>query len=121
MSASEALNFLKEDLEKAKKQWEEGKPFESLLQRSDTTLDELLEKFKYTEDETKWIQEYQGQQDISKMRPARAKIAFLKGSCKEFEEEYNEEITDVDYMRLLEIPFTESEYVIDLSIGSMKE
>ena len=47
-------------------------------------------------------------------------MAFLKASRKEFHEDYDPEISDVDYMRLLEVPFTDSRFPIDYCLEEMK-
>ena len=51
----------------------------------------------------------------------RKRMAFLKASRKEFIEDYNPEVTDVDFMRLMEVPYTDSKFAIDFSIEEMKE
>lgn len=114
-----ALEFLKEDLEKAKKQWREGKQFESLLQREGKTLQDLLDLFDPQPDENAWVGEYNGNKNAPILWIHRNRMAFLKASRKEFHEEYDEDITDVDFMRLLELPFTDPKYTIERSIEEL--
>lgn len=117
-----ALKFLKEDNEKAKKQWREGKQFMSLLQREEKELKDLLDLFDPTDDDTKWCSEYGNpKQEAPKLQQYRKRIAFLRAARREFHEEYDPELTDVDFMRLLEVPFVDSKYVIDWSIAEMEQ
>lgn len=117
----EALNFLKSDLDNAEKQWEEGKQWESLLQREGKNFDDLWEKFDPKEDESKWIAEYNGERKAAKLQLYAKRMSFLKASRKEFREEYDEKVTDVDFMRLLELPYTDPRYVIEYGLEEMKE
>ena len=115
-----ALRFLKEiDHENAKKQWREGKQFMSLLQRSKKSLEELLQLFDPSLDESDWSQEYGDKKRTYKLRLYRKRMAILKASRKEFHEEYDENVTDVDFMRLMEIPFTDSKYEIEFTIDEL--
>lgn len=115
----EALNFLKEDLDKAELQWTQGLPFQSLLQRADLSLEELLEKFNADDDENEWCKEYKESGDSTKLITLRRRLALLKSLLKEFHEEYDPAISDVDFMRLLELPYTEPRYVIESSINEL--
>lgn len=117
-----ALNFLKEDNEKAKKQWRDGKQFMSLLQREDKTLQDLLDLFDPQEDDQLWLQEYGNpKQEAPKLQQYRKRLSFLHAARREFHEDYDPELTDVDFMRLLEVPFTDPKYVIDWSISEMEQ
>ena len=116
-----ALQFLRNDLEKAKPQWRNGEQFESLLQREDVSLQELLDIFDPKPDEDAWIAEYHDKKRSPKLRLYRRRMAFLKASRKEFHEEYDEDVTDVDFMRLLELPFTDPKYVIEFSMEDMRD
>ena len=118
---SAALEFLKTDIEKAKEQWTSGKQFESMLQREGKTLEDLVKLFDYKPDENDWSQEYGDKKRASKLKLYRKRMAFLKASTKEFREEYDEDVTDVDTMRLLEVPFTDSKYIIELSKEEMQD
>lgn len=115
-----ALEFLEEDLEKAKKQWREGKQWESILQRNNKDLQELLDIFDPQPDEDDWEAEYGGKRLSYKLNLYRSRMAFLKASRKEFHEEYDEDVTDVDFMRLLELPFTDPKFVIEHSKEQLK-
>lgn len=121
--ATSALEFLKKDLEETQKQWKEGKPFESLPQRNPKakTLHDLLDLFDPKEDETDWMVEVVNQNDETKTRLYRRRIAFLKAARKEFYEEYNDEVTDVDYMRLLELPYTDPKDALQFSLEELKD
>lgn len=114
-----ALEFLKQDLEKAKQQWRDGEQWKSLLQREGKTLQDLLDLFDPQPDESDWISEYGNKKNSPLLRLYRRRMAFLKASRKEFHDEYDEEITDVDFMRLLELPFTDPKYVIEYSIEEL--
>jgi len=116
----EALDFLKTDLDSAEKQWEQGKQFMSILQRESVSFDDLWNKFDPSEDESKWGQEYGNEKKSPKLQAYRKRMAFLKASRKEFKEEYDDKITDCDFMRLLEVPYTDSRYVIEYSKGDLK-
>lgn len=112
-----ALNFLKEDNEKAKDQWLKGEQFRSLLQREEKELKDLLDLFDPTPDDEAWKEEYyKAGSESPKLEKLRKRIAFLRAARKEFHEDYDHELTDVDFMRLLEVPFTDPQYVIDWSI-----
>ena len=127
--AKSAVEFLKKDLEKAQRQWKEGKPFEALLQRKNKTkegeevktLKDLLKLFDPEPDEIEWLLEYAGDKDETKLRKYRQRIAFLKASRKEFHEEYDEDVTDVDFMRLLELPFTDPKDALEFSAEELKD
>lgn len=114
-----ALEFLKEDLEKAKQQWRNGKQFESLLQRENKNLQELLDLFDPQPDEDAWVNEYNGDKISPVLWIYRNRMAILKASRKEFHEEYDDEVTDVDFMRLLELPYTDPKYTIECSIDEL--
>lgn len=117
---ADALKFLKDDLVKAQAQWrEDGNQFKSLLQREDRSLQELLDLFDPQEDEDKWSNEYKGDKRSPLLWLFRNRMAFLKASRKEFHEEYDDEVTDVDFMRLLELPYTDSKYTIERSIHTL--
>lgn len=115
-----ALELLKNDLEKAKPQWRGGEMFESLLQREDMNMQELCNLFDPTPDESDWIAETAGEGREPLLRLYRRRMAFLKASRKEFHEEYDENVTDVDFMRLLELPFTDPKYTIEFSMEEMR-
>lgn len=117
----DALEFLKDDLDKAKKQWREGEQFKSLLQREDKSLDKLLELFDPQEDERDWDIEYNQKKRSPELRLYRKRMAFLKASRKEFHEEYDDEFTDVDFMRLLEIPYTDPKYAIEWTLDDLQD
>lgn len=117
----EALNFLKDDLDKAVKQWRETEQFQSLLQRENKDLKQLLDLFDPEQDENDWTNEYNDQQRTPYIMLYKKRMAILKASRKEFLEEYNEDITDVDFMRLLELPYTEPKYVIESSIEELQD
>jgi hypothetical protein len=117
----DALEFLKDDLDKAKKQWREGEQFKSLLQREDKSLDKLLELFDPREDERDWDIEYNQKKRSPELRLYRKRMAFLKASRKEFHEEYDDEYTDVDFMRLLEIPYTDPKYAIEWTLEELQD
>ncbi len=118
----EALNFLKKDLKNAQKQWTDGKQFESLLQRESVTVEGLDLLFDPADDEAAWASEYAKPDAFAPLtRLYRQRIAFLKDSRKEFHEDYDPEVSDVDFMRLLEVPYTDPEYVIDWSIGELED
>lgn len=117
----DALEFLKDDLDKAKKQWREGEQFKSLLQREDKSLDKLLELFDPQEDERDWDIEYHQKKRSPELRLYRKRMAFLKASRKEFHEEYDDEYTDVDFMRLLEVPYTDPKYVIECTLEELQD
>jgi hypothetical protein len=116
-----ALQFLKQDLEKAKPQWREGKEWESLLQREGVNLEQLLDIFDPEPDESAWVSEYSDKRRARQLILYRARMAFLKASRKEWHEEYDPDVTDVDYMRLLELPFTDPKYVIEYSMVELKD
>ena len=109
----EALNFLKDDLSQAAGQWTDKGYTESMLQRNDCTLDDLLDKFDPADDEADWLKEYSGDMKAEKLRLYRKRLSFLKASRKEWREEYDPGISDVDFMRLLEVPYTDPKYAID--------
>lgn len=115
-----SLEFLRKDLDAAEKQWEGGKEFMSLLQREYTTLKSLLLMFDSLEDEGKWKKEYETKKRATVLGTFKRRIAFLRASEKEFHEDYDPEVTDVDFMRLLEVSYTDPRYVIEKSIGSAK-
>lgn len=116
-----ALEFLKNDIPKAVDQWMQDKPFKSLLQREGVNIDSLIALFDPSEDEAAWAEEYAGAARSNKLQLYRKRIDFLRGSQKEFEEDYDPDVTDVDFMRLLEVPYTDSKYTIDWSIDEMKD
>ena len=118
-----ALEFLKEDIDKVHEQFVGSEQWMSLLQRNQVTLQDLLDKFDPQSDDDDWEQEYSDK--MKKREPKltlfRKRMAFLKASRKEFIEDYNPEVTDVDFMRLMEVPYTDSKFAIDFSIEEMKE
>lgn len=114
-----ALQLLRNDLEKAKPQWRNGEMLESLLQREDMNMQELCDLFDPEPDENDWLIEDATAGEEPKLRLYRRRMAFLKASRKEFHEEYDENVTDVDFMRLLELPFTDPKYTIEFSMEEM--
>ena len=119
----DALNFLKEDIDKVHEQFVGTKQWMSLLQRNDVDLKDLLDKFDPQPDDSDWQQEYSNIADRRepKLGLYRKRIAFLKASRKEFHEDYDPDVTDADFMRLLEVPYTESKFAIDFSLEEMKD
>lgn len=120
---NEALQFLKKDIDQVHEQYTGTKQWMSLLQRNDIEFNDLLDKFDPKEDDDKWEQEYSD--NTKKREPLlalyRKRMAFLKASRKEFHEDYDTEVSDVDFMRLLEVPYTDSKFAIDFSIEEMKD
>lgn len=116
-----ALELLKNDLEKAKPQWRGGEMFESLLQREGMNMQELCDLFDPWPDEADWVVESTGKRRSPKLKLYRKRLAFLKASRKEFHEEYDENVTDVDFMRLLELPYTDPKYAIEFSMEEMRD
>ena len=122
--AVDALNFLKKDVEKVHRQFVGPEQWMSLLQRNGLTLKDLLDQFDPKEDDDEWEREYS---DIDKKRRDpklelfRKRMAFLKASRKEFYEDYDADFTDVDFMRLMEVPYTDSKFPIDFSIYEMED
>ena len=115
-----ALKFLRKDIDIAHEQWVGTRQFMSLLQREDKNLSELLELFDPSEDIADWETEYaKPDQKAPKLQQLRKRIAYLMASRKEFYEDYDTERTDVDFIRLLEVPYTDSKYVIDWSMTEM--
>lgn len=116
----QAMNLLKKDLDSAEKQWEGGDQFMSFLQRNDITFGQLIDIFDPSEDENKWCQEYNSTAELPKLIQLRRRLAFLKASRKEFHEEYDQDITDCDFLRTLEVPFKDPRYIIEFSLHEMK-
>lgn len=122
--AISALEFLKEDIDKVHEQFTGTKQWMSLLQRNKLELKDLLDKFDPQEDDSAWEQEYSDKEKKNrepKLTLYRKRMAFLKASRKEFHEDYDPEVSDVDYMRLLEVPFTDSRFPIDYCLEEMKD
>ncbi len=112
----EAVRFLKTDIDKVKSQYEDGKRIvvESFLQRNGKGLDDLVDMFDPSDNESKWCEEYKDKKREPKLRMHSLRMGFLQACRKEFHEEYDTEITDCDFMRLMEVPHTDAKYVIDV-------
>lgn len=115
-----ALEFLKEDEKLVKKIYNEGKPLESFLQRNNKTLSDLLnEKFIKKDDEDEFVKEYTGDGRSSITATLKRRLAFLLTARKEFHEDYDDEWSDVDFMRLLQVPYTDAKFVVEWSIDEL--
>lgn len=118
----DALNLLSTDIDDAKRQWTDGIPMRSLPQRMDKSYEELFDTFDPTEDDDKWCSEYNSEEKRgSYLILYRKRMALLRAAQKELAEEYDPNVTDCDFMRLLEVPYTDSKYPIDYSLSEMKE
>ena len=117
-----AMEFLLDDIEKARSQWRDGEQFRSLLQRNDKSLNDLLDTFDPKPDEDAWNKEYTvGDKVSGALNLYSRRVAILKASRKEFHEEYDEDVTDVDFIRLLELPYTVPKYVIETTKEYLQE
>jgi hypothetical protein len=83
------------------------------------TMEDLCRLFDPKPDESDWLIEDATSGEEPKLRLYRRRMAFLKASRKEFHEEYDDNVTDVDFMRLLELPFTDPKYTIEFSMEEM--
>lgn len=115
----EALEFLKEDEKKVKKIYDEGKQRESLLQRNGVDFQGLLAKFRHKPDENAFIQEYNGDGRSSITATLKRRLTFLLTARKEFYEDYDDTWSDVDFMRLHQVPYTDAKFIVDWSLEEL--
>jgi len=111
MAATEAVEFIIEDQGKDadsgfRKEFADDRPYRSILQRQDKTLDEVLEMFKWEEDSDKWLDEYKGEKDMGKMVMYRRRASFCVGGWREFNEDFGR--GDVSCLRDIRTPLVTS-------------
>ena len=112
MGAVEAVEMLKEDhgdktpLSGFRKDFAEDKPYKSLLQRRDKTLDEMLEMFDWKDDSDSWVDEYNGEKDAVKLVRFRRRVEFCVCGWRELKEDFGR--GDVSCIRDLRTPFVTS-------------
>lgn len=110
MAATEAVEFLIKDNGDKKppsgfrKDFAEDKPYRSILQRNDKTLDDVLELFGWNDDGDKWLKEYKNStsQDITKLVRYRRRACFCVGGWREFNEDFGR--GDVSCLRDIRTP-----------------
>lgn len=117
----EALKLIRDDCDKARKAVDDGTPLKSFIQRTGKTIDELDDMFDPSMDEA----------DDSRCRAEggpgpqhrlyRRRIAFLRGSLKEFHEDFDDKVSDVDFMRLMSAPFADAKFPVTLAIEEMEK
>lgn len=118
--AVDAIKFMRSDGEYAVDEFRKHGHTMSFLQRNGVSLSGLLSRFDSSKEESDWISEYYGDGKIDKMVLHRRRLAFLKASKKEFREDYGD-ASDVDFMRLLEVSYTDPKYVLDWSLYELKD
>ena len=111
MGAKEAVDFLIEDHGDVGKGFREDfaqdKPYKSLLQRNDKTLDEILELFDWKDDCDKWVQEYnKPKPDMEKLIRYRRCVCFCICGWRELNEDFGR--GDVSCMRDMRTPHVTS-------------
>lgn len=110
MAAIEAVEFLKNDHGDIGKgfrgDFADDKPYKSLLQRNEKTLDEVLELFDWKEDDGAWTEEYSGKKDNMKLIRSRRKVAFCIGGWRELNEDFGR--GDVSCLREIRTPLVTS-------------
>lgn len=113
MAAKEAVEFLiKDHGDKSppsgfRKDFADDKPIESLLQRNDKTLDEVLELFDWKPDCDKWTQEYNSPKpQVEKLIRYRRRVCFCIGGWRELNEDFRR--CDVSCLREIRTPLVTS-------------
>ena len=114
MAAKEAVQFLIEDhgdktpLSGFRKTFAEDKPYMSILQRNEKTLEDVLDLFDWNEDSDKWVEEYKKKkgQDIGKLVRYRRRACFCIGGWREFNEDFGR--GDVSCLRDIRTPLVTS-------------
>lgn len=114
MGALDAVKFLMADHGDIgsgfRKTFAEDKPFKSILQRNEKTLDDILKMFDWKEDDALWCDEYdkgdQGNDVAEKLIRYRRRVCFELCGWREFKEDFGR--GDVSCMRDMRTPLVTS-------------
>lgn len=115
MGAIEAVEFIKSDHGDVvdpggfRKTFAEDRPYMSILQRNKKTLEQVLELFKWQEDDAEWTKEYNKEKDgkkISELVKYRRRVYFDICGWREFNEDFGR--CDVSCMREIRTPLVTS-------------
>jgi len=113
MAAPEAVEFLindhgdKNPPSGFRQTFAEDKPYMSLLQRQNKTLDEMLKMFSWKEDNVKFLEEYDKEKnDIKNISVYRKRVDFCVCGWREIKEDFGR--GDVSCLRDIRLPFVTS-------------
>lgn len=115
MSAKSAVEFLIEDhgdkdaSNGARNDFANDKPYLSILQRNEVSLEDLLKKFDWTEDEQTFLSLYSANDErksLNKLIKSRNRVNFMVCATREFNEDFGRE--DVSCLKDLRMPFLTS-------------
>lgn len=113
MGAKEAVQLVMDDhgdkipFKGFRKDFYEDKPYKSFLQRTGKTLEEMLEMFKWEEDDIKFTDEYsKPEPEIEKLVRYRRCVNFDVGGWREIKEDFGR--GDVSCIRDMRVPLVTS-------------
>lgn len=113
MGAPEVVDFLIKDHgdvnpeQGFRKEFAEDRPYKSLLQRNDVTLEDLLKMFDWKQDDADWIKEYdKDENDVKELVRLRRRIDFAVCGWRELKEDFGR--NDVSCIRDLRMPLVTS-------------
>lgn len=113
MGAIEAVKFIQDDHgDKVppggfRKTFAEDKPYKSLLQRNGKTLEDILQMFKWTEDDAAWCAEYDKKNnDQEKLIRYRRRVYFDVCGWRDIKEDFGR--GDVSCLRDIRTPLVTS-------------
>lgn len=113
MAAPEAVQFLIDDhgdrdpMSGFRQAFYEDKPYRSLLQRNDKTLEDLLKMFSWKEDDAAWTKEYDKKKnDIKELVKYRRRVEFCVCGWRELREDFGR--NDVSCLRDMRLPLVTS-------------
>lgn len=113
MAAPEAVEFLIKDHGDVnpqlgfRKEFAEDRPYKSILQRNDITLEDLLKLFDWKQDDADWIAEYdKDKNNVKELVRLRRRIDFAVCGWREVKEDFGR--NDVSCIRDLRLPLVTS-------------
>lgn len=112
MGAVEAIKFLIDDHGDKGSGFREAfakdEPYRSLLQRNGKTLDEVLELFKWDDDDKEWVSEYTSpdKRKIDNLTKYRRRVDFAVTGWREINEDFGR--GDVSCLRDIRTPLVTS-------------
>lgn len=110
MAAVDAVKFIQDDHgdvgKGTREDFAQDKPYKSILQRQDKTLDDVLDLFDWADDSQEWSKEYSDKAEFDKLVRYRRRVGFCVGGWREFNEDFGR--GDVSCLRDLRTPFVTS-------------
>lgn len=124
MAATEAVEFVINDQGEDPSQgfrfdFAADKPYRSILQRQNKTLEDVLDLFDWKDDSDEWAKEYDGDRNMVKMVRYRRRASFCVCGWREFNEDFGR--GDVSCLRDVRTPLVTSRTPLKVMKGEFDD